>query len=190
MWLRGRPDRAIAQFADWPLPDSIWICRLQQRRTGDKLMQMSMIITPTHWRLAVHFAYETLPIGGANRRKRTHSMSISTMWLVTYSVSYQMVSQWRPVFPLAEMLLDGSNQKPQARSFTKMSLSGSSLEPITGFLQTLTQNCISQPQKMTRKWRVSQRKWNCTEWPSFTTFGDVAGQPKPTCYPEGISRSK
>ena len=83
--------------------------------------------------------------------KHTQSTPICDMWLATYSVSHHMVSEWRAVFPFAEMSLDGDSQKPQARPFARKSLSGSSLEPITGFWQALTQNWIPQTQKMTRK---------------------------------------
>jgi len=44
---------------------------------------------------------------------------INPMWRVTYSQSYHMVSEWRPVFPLADMLLAGGRQKPQDRPFAK-----------------------------------------------------------------------
>jgi len=54
-------------------------------------------------------------------------------------------------FSLAEMLLAGGCQKPHAKPFAKKSLSGSSLEPIMGFLQALTQNWILQTQRTTRK---------------------------------------
>ena len=59
MWLRRHPDEAIAQHAYWPLPGSICIRRLKRRRTGGKLIQISMITTPTQRRLAVHFGYQT-----------------------------------------------------------------------------------------------------------------------------------
>ena len=95
-------------------------------------------------RLPLHFGYCTYPIGGANRRKRTQSTPISPMWLATYSLSYHMVSEWMPVFPLAEMLLDRDSQKQQVRPFTKKSYSESLLEPIMGFWQALTQNWIPQ----------------------------------------------
>ena len=54
-------------------------------------------------------------------------------------------------FPLAEMLLAGGSQNPQARPFAKMSLYCSLLEPITGFWQAPTRNWIQQTQKLTRK---------------------------------------
>jgi len=92
------------------------------------------------------------------------------MWRATYSLSYQMVSEWRPVFPVAEMLSAGGSQKPPARPFAKMSLQGSLLAPITGFWLALTRYWIQQKQKTTRKWRKRRRRGNCTEWPRFTTF--------------------
>jgi len=66
-------------------------------------------------------------------RKCTHSMPISPMWLTTYSLSYDVVSEWRPVFPLAEMLSSGGSQKPLERPFVKILLYDSLLEPIAGF---------------------------------------------------------
>jgi hypothetical protein len=45
-----------------------------------------------------------------------------------------MVSEWRPVVPLIQMLSAGGSQKPQARPFTKMSLYDRLLQPITGIL--------------------------------------------------------
>jgi hypothetical protein len=40
-------------------PGCIWIHRIKHQRTGDKLIQISMITTPTQWRVAVHFGYWT-----------------------------------------------------------------------------------------------------------------------------------
>jgi len=57
----GRSDRAAhlltAARIYWPPPGSIWIRRLKHQRSGGKLIQISMITTPTQWRLAVHFGY-------------------------------------------------------------------------------------------------------------------------------------
>jgi len=112
--LRGHPDEAIAQHADWPPPGYIWIRCLKHQNTGGKLIQISMITTPTKWRLAIHFGSRKSPTGGVNRRKRTQSTPIFPMWRATYSLSFHMV--WRPVAPLAEMLSAGGSQKPQAFS--------------------------------------------------------------------------
>ena len=73
------------------------------------------------------------------------------MWLATYSLSYHMLSEWRPVFPLAEMLLGGGSQKPKARPFANKLFTVSLLEPITGFWLALTENWISHTQKTTRQ---------------------------------------
>jgi len=59
VWLRRHPDEEIAQHVYWPLPGYIWIPCLGHERTGCKLIQMSMITTPTLWRLAVHGGYRT-----------------------------------------------------------------------------------------------------------------------------------
>jgi len=63
-----------------------------------------------------------------------------SMWRVTYSLPYHMVSEWRPGFPLGKMLLAGGSQKPQARACAKKSLYGRLLERISGFWQALTPN--------------------------------------------------
>jgi len=98
MWLRQQQHEAIVQHAYWPPPALFWIRHLKHQGTGGKLIQISMITTPTQWRLAVHFGYRTSPTGGVNRKKRTPCTSISLMWPATYSLSYQMVSEWRSVF--------------------------------------------------------------------------------------------
>jgi len=59
VWLRRHPDEAIAQDAYLPLPGNIWIHRLKDQRTVGKPIQISMITTPTQWRLALHFGYLT-----------------------------------------------------------------------------------------------------------------------------------
>jgi len=122
MWPRGHQDEVITQPAYWLPAGSIWIHHLKHQWPGGKLIQISMITTPTKWRLAVHLGYRISPTGGDNRRKRTQSTPISPMWQVTYSLSYYILSEWRPVFPLAEMLSAGGSQKPQARPFAKKSL--------------------------------------------------------------------
>jgi len=79
------------------------------------------------------------------------------------------MSEWMPVFPLAEMFPAGGSQKPQVRPFTKKLLWGSMLQTMTGFWQELTQNWTQQSQKTTRKWTKKWKKGNCTEWPRLTT---------------------
>jgi len=122
MWPRRHPDEVITQHSSWPPPGSIWIYRLKHQSTGGKLIEISMITTVTQWRLIVHFGYRTQLTGASKKRKCTQSTLISEMWHVTYSPSYHMVSEWRPVFPLSEMLLVGGSHKPQARPFGKKSL--------------------------------------------------------------------
>jgi len=101
------------------------------------------------------------------------------MWRTTYSLSYHMVSEWMPVFPLAKMLSAGGSQKPQVRHFARTSMWGSLFEPITLFSPALTQNWIQQTQKTSRKWRKRWREWHCTEWPRFTTFWRCGRAAKP-----------
>jgi hypothetical protein len=169
LWLRWHLDEAITLCTYWPPPGSIRIHPLNNSRTGGKSIQISMINTQTKWSLAVHFGYRTYMTGGVNKRKCTQSTPISPMWRATYSVSYHMVLEWRPVFPLAEMLSAGASQKPQARPFAKKSLEGSSLEPLTQHWQSLTQNWSTRTQKTTGKWTKRRRNGHCTEWPRFTT---------------------
>jgi len=59
MWLRLQQDEAIAQHQYRPPPGSIWICHLKHQETGGKWTSISMITTPTQWRLPVHFGYWT-----------------------------------------------------------------------------------------------------------------------------------
>jgi len=75
-----------------------------------KVIQISMITVPTKWRLATHFGYRTYWTSGANSRKRTQSTPISPICNARLSLSYHMLSEWRPVFPLGEMLLAGGSQ--------------------------------------------------------------------------------
>jgi hypothetical protein len=88
-------------------------------KNWEKLIQISMITTSTQSRLACHLGYRTEPIGGDNRRKRTQSTPISAMCRATYSLSYHMVSEWRPAFLLTKMLLGGGSQKLLAGPFAK-----------------------------------------------------------------------
>jgi len=81
-----------------------------------------------------------------------------------------MVLEWRPVFPLAEMLSAGGSQKPQGRPFAKKSLQVSVLKPITGYWQAISQYQIRRTLKMTRKCSQRQSNGNCTKWPRSTTF--------------------
>ena len=170
MWWKRHPDEVITQYAYWLPPGSIWIHCLKHQGTGGKQIQISMITTPTQWRLAAHFGHRTKLNGCATKKKCTESMLISPMWRPTYSVSYHMVAAWSPVLHLGEMWSAGGIQNPQARPFTKQSLKGSFLEPITGFWQAMTQNWIQQTKKTTWKWRKRQMMGNSTEWPRSTTI--------------------
>jgi len=116
---KQHPDQSIAQHASWPLPGSIWIHCLSFKSTAGNLIWLSMITTPTPWRLAVHFGYWISPTGGNNKRKRTQSTPISLMWHETYSLSCHMVSEWRPVFLLGEKLSAGGSKNPPAWLFAK-----------------------------------------------------------------------
>jgi len=149
-----------------------------------------MITTPAQWRLAEHFRYRTYPTGGINRRKRTQSTPICPMWHGIYSLSDHMVSKWRPIFPLAEMVLAGGSQKPQERLFARKSLYRSLLNSITWCWQALNQTWMQWSQKTTRKWRKRWRKGNCTEWPRFTKFWRCWRAARTHVLPRRISRSK
>jgi len=91
------------------------------------------------------------------------------MWHTTYSLLYNIVFEWRPVFPFTEMLSAGSSDKPQARPFAKKLFCGSLLETIMEFWQALTQNWMQRTHKMTRNWRKRRPKRHRTEWPRFRT---------------------
>jgi len=112
------------------------------------------------------------------------------MWPVTYSLSYHMVSEGRPVFPLAEMSSAGCSQNH-------------GLDPSRIIHWKIV--CLSQSLDISRRWpRIGfneHRKWLRNEergggkdttqhGQGLQLLGDAAGQPKPTCYPEGISSSK
>jgi len=94
------------------------------------------------------------------------------------------------IVPLGEVLLAGGNEKPHARPFAKMGLQGYVPQPVTGYCQAMTQRWLRRTQKITRKWRESGRaKHIAQNGQGPQRFGDVAGQPKPMCYTEGISCS-
>jgi len=122
MWLRWHPDKAIVQHVNWPPPGSIWFRHVKRQRTRGKLIRISMIATPTQWKSGVHFGYRTYPTGGVDRKKRTQCTPIFPMWHTTFPLSYHMVSEWRPVFPLAAMLLAGGSQQLLASPNMKKSL--------------------------------------------------------------------
>jgi len=71
--------------------------------------------------VAIHIGNWKSPTGGVNMRRHTQCTPISPMWHVIYSLSYHMVSEWRPVFPMGEMLLDVDSLKPLVRPFAKKS---------------------------------------------------------------------
>jgi len=170
MWLKWHMDNAIAHQAYWPPPGSIWVHCLNHQRVGGKLIRISMITTAKRWRLAVYSGYRSSPTGGTKKRKHTHSTPISQMLYTTYSLSYQIVSEWWPVFPMGRMVLAGISQKPQARPFKQKSLYSGFLESITAYLEVMTQHWIQLTQKTTLKWSERRRKEHCTEWPWSTTF--------------------
>jgi len=170
MWLKWHPDEAIAQYADWPSPGSIWIHRLNHQRTGGKLIQISMITTTTQWRITVHCGSRTSPTGSANSSNRTQSTLISPSWHSTLSLSYHTVLEWRPVFPLHEMLSAGGSRRQKLRSFAEKSLSSRLIEPLTRSWEVFTQHWIWQTPKTTGKRHNTWRKDNCTERPRSMTF--------------------
>jgi hypothetical protein len=49
------------------------------------------------------FGSQISQTGRDSKRKYTRSTPISPMWRTTYSLSYYIVSEWRPVSPLGEM---------------------------------------------------------------------------------------
>jgi len=97
MWWTQCPDEAIVQHAHCQQEGCIWHHWLKHQRTWCKLIQILMNTTLTPWRLAVHFGYLISPTAGVNKRTCTQSTPTSPMRHVTYSPSYHMVSEWRPV---------------------------------------------------------------------------------------------
>jgi len=92
------------------------------------------------------------------------------MYRATYSLSYHMVSEWRPVFQLGEMISAGGSQKPQPRPVVTKSLLGSLLKPITELWWALTEHWIPRTEKSTRKGRKRKRNGHWTARPRFMTF--------------------
>jgi len=122
MWLRWHPAEVIGQHLYWPPPCSIQIRHLKHQGSGGNLFQISMITAQTKWRSAVHFGNRTWPTAGVNTRQLSECTLITPMWHLTYSLSYHMVSEWRPVFPLNEVLSAGGSHIPQVRPFAKKSV--------------------------------------------------------------------
>jgi len=71
-----------------------------------------MVISSTLW-------IPDIPNCWCQQEDMHSSILISLMWQVTYSLSYDIVSELRPVFPLAEMLLAAGIPKCQAKPFAK-----------------------------------------------------------------------
>jgi len=144
------------------------ILRLDYQTTKGTWFQILMITTATWSRLAVHFGYRMSPTGVENKRKHTQSMLISPMWHKTYSLSYHMVLEWRPLFLLGKFLSAEGRQKPQARPFAKKLSSGSLQEPIRRYGKAMNQHWIWRKLKMTWKWRERRRNEICTQWQRST----------------------
>jgi len=189
MWLRWHPDEAITQHNTWPPPGSISIPHLKHQWTAGKLIQLSLITTPTQWRLAVHCGYRTQLTGAVSRRKRSESTPISPMWHTTYSLSYHMVSEWIAVFLLAKHYRV-EVVKPHRRDPSPKGC-------CNAF-------CSSQQEDISRRWPrigyIEYRKRLGNEETGGAqdialngegswSFGDVVGQPKHTCSKEIISHS-
>jgi len=168
-WQKQHPDKAIVHNSNWLPQGPIWILRLNHQQTEGKVIQMSTITTWTPRRLAVHFCYRISPTGGASQMNHPQSTRISPMRLATYLLSYQMVLEWRPVFPFAKTLLAGDSAKPLARLIGQKSYLGSLLEPMTKYQQIIVQHSILQKLKRTWKWRNRRRKDNSPEWPRSMT---------------------
>jgi len=120
--LKWHPDDVITQQTYWLPDDSISIHRMNHKRTGGKLIQISMTTTPTPFRLAVHWDFQISRTSGANKRQCTDIVLISAMWHEMKSLSYYMVSEWRPVFHWCETLSARDYLKAQLRSIRKESL--------------------------------------------------------------------
>jgi hypothetical protein len=114
---KRHPDDAIEQHAYWMLPGLIWILRLSYHTTGGELIRITMITTSTLYRSAVHFGSQISLTGGARQTKHIPSTPISPMWHPTYSLSYHMVLEWRPIYPSGEMWSAWGRQTPPAGPF-------------------------------------------------------------------------
>jgi hypothetical protein len=117
VWLQRHLDDAIANYTNWQPEGSISIHSPNHQMTGGRLIEILMIPNQTPWRIAVHFVYEISPTGGTSIRRHTRSMPICPMWLATYSLLYNMLSEWRPVISLCETLSARHSLKPIARCF-------------------------------------------------------------------------
>ena len=121
MCLKWHPDEAITQHAYRQPQGSFWMPLLNHCRTRGKLIWLIIITTPTRWRSGVHFGYQISPTGSINRRKHIQSNPISPMWQATYFLSYLILLESRPVFPMGEMLSLGGRKTPQEIPFAKTS---------------------------------------------------------------------
>jgi len=87
----GRSDRAgcLSTAARLCFNSPPW----SPKTTGGQLIWISMITTPTGWRLAEHIGYRISRNGGVSTRKRSQSMPILPMRHTTWSRSYHKVSE-------------------------------------------------------------------------------------------------
>lgn len=67
------------------------------------------------------FGYRISPAGNFKKRRHNQSLPISLLWHMIYSLAYQMVLEWRPVYPIYETLLARGSQKLVAIRFPKRS---------------------------------------------------------------------
>jgi len=109
------------------------------------------------------------------------------MWRATYSPSYHMLSEWSPVFPLGEVY-----QLEAVKNHSRHRSRKSRCKPV----------CSRRPQDFSRRrdrigfdkhWiqlrneERGGRKRIAQNGQGPRLFGEVARQPKPTSYAEGIS---
>jgi len=121
MLVKEHPDGAILQHTHRHPQRSGWIHLLNHHWTEGKWIRISLITTPIKWRLPEHFGQLIALSGVVNRRKHTQGSPISPMRHATYSLSHHMVSEWRPVFSLREVVLAGGSPEPQTIPFVKKS---------------------------------------------------------------------
>lgn len=119
IWLKEHSTTVIAQQVCCPPQGSIWTHRMNHQQLGGKLIQIVMTTTPTWFGLTVPFGCQIIPTGGTSKEKHIQSTLISSMWPVTYFISYHTMLEWRSVFPLGDRLSDGCSWKPQAWPFAK-----------------------------------------------------------------------
>ena len=170
MWLRWHPDEVIAQHVYWLPPGSIRILRLKHQRTGDELIQISMLTTPTQRGLYSTFWLPDITYWW-RQQKETHwkYADLSNVAHVIFSIiphcvgleaSFsvdQDVSSWRRSKTTGETLREIVVVRQFARANDGILAGG---DPALDATNT----------EIDSEMKEQRKKGNCPEWPKFTTF--------------------